>query len=452
MKKGNLFIALLCVPLVGSPALSQAQSAPQSCKALVETGAGFYLVSEDGRPVAHFPPTPVEASEVPDADDQLFPVALSPSGRRIAFIPNGPGNTFVIMDDKGHRLIFPSNLPATNAEHDLFDGLGSSSKRFLEGIAWTSDGVIRLEKDIASINNERFEFYRFVGHSNQLTQVARPSFGITCAASPVGGHVACLDAGLHGGIDNDVELDGSFINSMSLSDEGIFFSNSRNSATRSMGSVTLSAGESASIPGTHDLRVHVLSVKNQVTFRVVWPTGYWDETSLPVGTPDEEFFDDAKTILELLPTKIDSATGKVTMKVFVTPAATTGFAGDIAWMPDHEGIVTVRNSPQGPELVLLKVNERRDMRVAASAHVAARKPVEFDGAAFLDPVSASELYYQYLDVANGEASLSAGLFPLETDPHTGNIRFGKPIRLPSQAKLKLGQRTSSLPVLTWSCH
>lgn len=436
MKKTCSPVLMLCVVLAGGAGLARARSVPPTCKAFVSTSTRFYLVSRDGSPVAHFPP--VEASEGPEADGQLLRVALSPSGRRIAFIPKGPGYTFVIMDDKGHQLTFPSNLPANNAERDSYDALESSSKRPLEGIAWTSDGVIRLEKDIMSINNERFEFYRFLGHSHRLTQVAKPSFGITCAASPVGGHVACLDAGLHGGIDNDVEVDGSFMDGP-LSQVGTVFSNDRNTATRLTGSITLGAGESASIPGTRGLRVHVLSVKHQISFRVIFHTGNWSEISLPVGMPDYEFFgDEGQTVLELLPIKVDSATGKVTMKAFLTPTSSTGFAGDIAWMPDHEGIVTVRNSPKGPELILLSYDAHKGMHVVASTRF------DDDDELFLDPVSASELYF--------ETSQNSGLVPLETDPRTGKFRFGKPVVLPSKATLKLGRQTLSLPVLTWSCH
>lgn len=402
-------LPVLCVLLISCANLAQAESVSPACKALVRSRTGLYLVAADGVPADHFPP--VEISPWSE-------VALSPSGSRIAFIPRSAPDTFVVMDNKGRSLNFPADRPAPNSTRNSHDDPSFTSMAQLIGISWGSDGVIRLEKNLWK-NASRFEFYRFAGRSNHLIQVARPDWGTTCVTSPVGGRVACLD-------ENFIKVDGRTV-----------FSADRSAASHLAGSITLGVGESAFIPGTSNLSVQVLSVSTQAALRVTFPTGYWSEEYVPVGVAMDVDADSGKTNLELVPSALDPASGKVTLNVFSTPSSSVGFVGGLMWLMDHGGIVTIRNNLGGPELILLASNAPNGLRVVASEHVDIA-----DAPIFLSQVSAKELYYQ--------SATQSGLVPLKIT--SSGVQFGKPLVFPQRATLKLGGLTLHLPALTWSCN
>lgn len=402
--------SLLGALLFAWASLAQARTEPPICRPLVRSSAGFFLISPRGFPAVAFPQVEI----APGSE-----VAVSPDGRRIAFIPKSSPSDFVVMDSAGRKLEFPAAQPSSSLIHKPSTGAIDYANGPLLGIRWSTDNTIRLEKN-AGKNAARFEFYKFAGKSNRLVEAAQPSYGVECAKSVAGKDVACVWA-------YSVEVNGRTV-----------FSSGRSSKTHLIETTTLGVGDSASIDDTTGTHVQVMSTTGrEMALRVSYATGNWDEQYISVGesmfVPDA----DGETLLEIQPVALGSTNNKVTLQIYSTPLSAVGMGAGVTWVEGKRHIVTLRKNSGGMELLLLSPNAPNGWQAVAQMPFSVK-----DDSVFMDPISDDEIYYQS-DMQDGLVSLR--------NIHNFWTGFENIRVLPQKASLILGQKTFKLPVLTWAC-
>ena len=409
--------------------LADTSSASPVCNALALVTNNLYLVDGSGSPLLQF------TSDGLTRDHST----VAPDGHRIAWLTASQSDdTYQVRDAWGHEDSFDPH--ADDRSGDV------SAAGPLMGVAWSSNGVLQLEKHEGP-QASRFEYHRIDGHDSTAPLVGQPGTGVACTQH---GDVACVQ---------DAEIQ---VNGVPVFDQAPF------SGGMPQASVIVAKGATATMPGTSGFTVQILGFSgNTIGIQITYPNGQFKQQYVPAGVSVKvtwKFVNYGFTA-----TLVDPQAGSVRIDEFLESDQPAAFDPAIAWTPVDHGLLTVYRDHGQAVMYLVRPGQDEDGQHDHADH---SKSSPHDGHSHDDNNSRSgwslvaQAPLPVTSVIKSMRFISSSMLLLQTDDghfselpvvmsqgHAAALSLGQATVLPQTLQVTLDPNTAPVQaqVLDWAC-
>jgi hypothetical protein len=402
------------IALAGAISTAQtvaAETTAPVCQALVSRANDLYLVSDSGAILRQF---------TTDGAVKQSP-AVAPDGTRVAFIPAGAPQSFVIANGRGQAVTTP---------------VESKIKGPLTAIAWNGNEIVSASIHAGQLESS-FNFYEASRDFRNRVRREGPGVqGQACTARGPGDddelsdNVGCLDSA-------DVLLDNRIVYS-----EDIF------AGATQLSSVPIALGMTVPLQSTPPFSIQLVSITDGVTLKVTLPTGNWIEERVPNGSPvavnlgDETF--------GFTPTIADTKRGIVQVVLVQSTAGSSSvFDPSVAWF-DHDHAAVIRRPPSGAQLLLIDKRGPSNRMISGALDVPERIQTMWFSREE-SPTDDTKLRLMVFRTLTGFGYAPVTLTLPDSRKQAPSLSVGVVTALPGSVLTELPSGSVKLQVLGWNC-